>query len=134
MPVRFREPLIAVAAGKLVVTVAPREKCLRLYSLPDWEALQQQLDALPNMRSEIRWLQRMLIGHATDVELDGNGRILLPALLRDHCGLSKELILAGLGSKVEIWAQDAWKAHISDGGDALSAKAKEGDEIAGLSI
>ena len=135
MPTRFRERLIAAAAGKLVVTVDTREKCLLLYPLPEWEAVQQKLDALPNMQPRNRWLQRILIGHATDLELDGNGRILLPAPLRDHCGLSKALVLVGQGNKVEIWAQETWKervgAHTSSDDNPLLA---EGDELTGLSV
>ena len=135
MPARFRERLIAVAGGRLVVTVDMREKCLLLYPLPEWEAVQQKLDALPNIRPETRWLQRILIGHATDLELDANGRILLPAPLRDHCGLEKALVLVGQGNKIEIWAQDTWRtrvdAHTSDDNGALLA---EGGEIIGLSV
>ena len=135
MPARFRERLVAVASGKLVVTVDMREKCLLLYPLPEWETVQEKLDALPNMRAGTRWLQRILIGHATDLELDGNGRILLPGPLREHCGLSKALVLVGQGNKVEIWAQNTWKARVeaqtSEDNGALLA---EGDEITGLSV
>ena len=135
MPARFRERLVAVASGKLVVTVDMREKCLLLYPLPEWETVQEKLDALPNMRAGTRWLQRILIGHATDLELDGNGRILLPGPLREHCGLSKGLVLVGQGNKVEIWAQNTWKARVeaqtSEDNGALLA---EGDEITGLSV
>ena len=109
--------------------------CLLLYPLPEWETVQEKLDALPNMRAGTRWLQRILIGHATDLELDGNGRILLPGPLREHCGLSKGLVLVGQGNKVEIWAQNTWKARVeaqtSEDNGALLA---EGDEITGLSV
>ena len=135
MPARFRERLIALAEGKLVVTVDMREKCLLLYPLPEWETVQGKLNALPNMRPDTRWLQRILIGHATDLELDGNGRILLPAPLRDHCGLSKALVLVGQGNKVEIWAQDTWKARVdAQTSDVNGALLAEGDEITGLSV
>ena len=135
MPGRFRDRLLAVAGGRLVVTVDMREKCLLLYSLPEWEIVQERLDALPNIRPGTRWLQRILIGHATDLELDGNGRILLPAPLRDHCGLDKALVLVGQGNKIEIWSQDTWRTRVdaqtSEENGALLA---EGDEIIGLSV
>ena len=134
MPARFRERLIAEAGGRLVVTVDMRETCLLLYPLPEWEAVQQKLDALPNIRPETRWLQRILIGHATDLELDANGRILLPAPLRDQGGLEKTLVLVGQGNKIEIWAQDTWRtrvaAYTSDDNGTLA----EGEEIIGLSV
>ena len=135
MPARFRERLIAAAGGKVVVTVDMREKCLLLYPLEEWEAVQEKLDALPNIRSETRWLQRILIGHATDLELDANGRILLPAPLREHGGLEKALVLVGQGNKIEIWSHDTWRrrvdAHTSDENGSLLA---EGEEIIGLSV
>ncbi len=135
LPARFRERFVAIAGGKLVITVDTREKCLLLYPLPEWEVVQEQLDALPNMRSSTRWLQRILIGHATDLELDGSGRILLPGPLRDHCALNKALVLVGQGNKVEIWAEATWKAcveaHTSQDNGALLAEA---GEITGLSV
>ena len=135
VPARFRERLVAAGGGKLVVTVDMLEKCLLLYPLPEWETVQQKLDALPNMRPETRWLQRILIGHATDLELDANGRVLLPAPLRDHGRLEKTLVLVGQGNKIEIWAQDTWRtrvdAHTSDENGALLA---EGEAITGLSV
>ena len=135
LPARFRERLLALAEGKLVVTVDMREKCLLLYALPEWETVQEKLNALPNVRPENRWLQRILIGHATDLELDGNGRILLPAPLRDHCALSKALVLVGQGNKVEIWAQDTWKARVDAyTSDVNGTLLTEGDEITGLSV
>lgn len=135
LPARFRERLLAAAEGKVVVTVDMREKCLMLYPLQEWETVQEKLDALPNIRSETRWLQRILIGHATDLEFDANGRILLPAPLREHGGLEKDLVLVGQGNKIEIWAQETWRmrvdAHTSDENGSLLA---ESDEIIGLSV
>ncbi len=135
MPGRFRERLLADARGKLVVTVDVREKCLLLYPLHEWEAVQEQLDALPNIGQQARWLQRILIGHATDLELDGNGRILLPGPLREYCGLEKLLVLVGQGNKIEIWARDLWRARV----DVLTsaengALLAEGDAFIGLSL
>ena len=135
MPARFRERLLVVAAGKVVVTVDMREKCLLLYPLAEWESVQQKLDALPNIRPENRWLQRILIGHATDLELDAQGRILLPAPLRDQGGLKKSLVLVGQGNKIEIWAQDTWQSRVDEyTSDENGALLAEGDEITGLSV
>ena len=135
MPARFRERLLVVAGGKVVVTVDMREKCLLLYPLPEWETVQQKLDALPNIRPENRWLQRILIGHATDLELDANGRILLPAPLRDQGGLEKSLVLVGQGNKIEIWAQDTWRTRMDEyTSEENGALLAEGDGITGLSV
>jgi len=82
LPTRSRETLQLVAEGKLVVTIDMRERCLLLYPLPEWEVVQRKLEDLSNINPQARLLQRLLIGHATDLELDANGRILLPAMLR----------------------------------------------------
>ena len=109
LPARFRGPVVEAAEGRLVVTINPRAKCLYLYPLPQWEVVQNQLEELPNVDSVVQQLQRLLIGHATDLELDGSGRVLLPQRLRQHCGLEKALVVAGVGNKIEIWAEQEWE-------------------------
>ena len=66
LPVRFREALMAASDGHLVVTIDMTERCLLLYPLAEWEGIQQQLEAMPNVDPRARRLQRLLIGHATD--------------------------------------------------------------------
>ncbi len=135
LPSRFREPIAAVAAGKLVVTIDMREKCLLMYPLPEWEVVQQKLEALSNIGAQARLLQRLLIGHATDLELDGSGRILLPQMLRDFAELNKKLVLVGQGNKIEIWSHTSWHARmehwLADDSSGLVANL---DEFTGLSV
>ncbi|HSG87739.1 MAG TPA: division/cell wall cluster transcriptional repressor MraZ [Pseudomonadales bacterium] len=108
LPVRFREVLSEASAGRIVVTIDMEEPCLLLYPLPFWEEIQAQLEALPNVNPAARRVQRLLIGHATDAELDGSGRVLLPPMLRDYASLSKKLVLLGQGRKLEIWSEEIW--------------------------
>ena len=100
LPARFREPVIVTAASKLVVTIDMRERCLLMYPLPEWEIVQEKLEGLSNIRPDARLLQRLLIGHATDLELDGSGRMLLPTMLREYASLTKGLVLVGQGNKI----------------------------------
>jgi len=93
--------------GQLVVTV-DRDHCLLLYPLPEWEILERKLVKLPSLNKQARRLQRLLIGHATEMELDGNGRILLPPPLRDFAELDKRIVLIGQGNKFEIWNEAQW--------------------------
>lgn len=134
LPARFRESIGLVAEGKIVVTIDMREHCLLLYPLPEWEIVQRKLESLPNIGETARKLQRLLIGHATDIELDAQGRILLPAMLRDFAGLEKKLVLVGQGKKLEIWSEDHWRERmsswLSDGSDLLA----DGDAFTGLSV
>ena len=82
IPTKHRAALIGESEGRLVVTISPTDKCLLLYKLDDWNAVEQKLVALPTLNAQTRTLKRMLIGNADDCAMDGNGRILLPEALR----------------------------------------------------
>ena len=107
MPARYRERLLESCGGRLVVTV-DRDHCLLVYPLPEWEIIEEKLIALPSLNKQARLLQRLIIGYATELEMDGQGRILLPTMLRDYAGLSKKAVLIGQGKKLEIWDEDIW--------------------------
>jgi MraZ protein len=83
-----------------------------LYPLAEWELVQGKLENLSNINPQARLLQRLLIGHATDLELDAAGRLLLPSMLRDFGGLKKKLVLVGQGNKIEIWSADHWQQRL----------------------
>jgi MraZ protein len=107
VPARYRETLTECCQGRMVVTV-DRDGCLLLYPAPEWERIEQSLMARPNMNPQVRRLQRLLIGHATECDLDGQGRLLLPPPLRAFAGLDKRVVLLGQGNKFEIWDEDTW--------------------------
>ena len=135
LPARLREAIGEHGDTSLVVTIDTRERCLLLYPLAEWDVIQARLEGLSNMRRNARLVQRLLIGHATDVELDGNGRLLLPAMLREYAGLSKRLVLLGQGNKIEIWAEDLWQRRLEEwlderAGDVLD----DGDDFSDLSV
>jgi MraZ protein len=110
MPARYRERLLECCGGRLVVTV-DRDHCLLVYPLPEWEVIESKLIELPSLNKQARLLQRLLIGHATELEMDAQGRILLPAVLRDFAGLKKKAVLIGQGKKLEIWDEDTWSEN-----------------------
>ena len=91
MPTRYRERLNERCAGRLVVTIDTDERCLLLYPLPEWENIEAKLDALPSFNAQARRVQRLLMGHATDADMDSNGRLLLPPPLRQYAGLDKHV-------------------------------------------
>ena len=107
MPARYRDRLLEACGGRLVVTV-DQDHCLLVYPLPEWEVIEEKLINLPSLNKQSRLLQRLLIGHATDLEMDGQGRILLPAMLREYAGLKKKAVLIGQGKKLEIWDEETW--------------------------
>ena len=114
MPARFRDGLRARSDGKLVITIDRQDKCLLLYPDGEWLAVEKQLQKLSNLRSPARQLQRMLVGFAADVELDANGRVLIPPILRDHAGIEKTVMVMGQSNKLELWDEEVLKAQMVD--------------------
>ena len=114
LPARLRDDLAQYDEDGVVVTIDPVSRCLLLYPLSEWELIQQKLDKLPTFQPQARRLQRLLVGHATDLEVDKAGRILLPAPLREFARLDKKLTILGQGKKLEIWSQEEWEAQRED--------------------
>ena len=108
LPTRYRAALVESCEGRLVLTVHD-DRCLLLYPAPEWDEIERKLVELPNQDERVRKLQRMLLGHATELDMDGHGRILLPPRLREFAKLDKRVVLAGVGKKFEIWNEDAWE-------------------------
>lgn len=111
MPARYREQLQQNNVTQLVVTIDTESPCLLLYPLPEWEIIEQKLQSLPSFNQAARRIQRLLIGHATELELDSNGRLLLPVLLREYAKLDKRVMLVGQARKFEIWDEIHWESH-----------------------
>ncbi len=131
MPARYREHLLQGCGGRLVVTV-DRDHCLLVYPLPEWEVVETKLNELPSFNRQARSMQRLIIGYATELEMDAQGRILLPAMLRDFASLGKKAVLIGQGKKLEIWDettwtenQDVWLAEVQSNDGELSDALKD---------
>ncbi|HET7396089.1 MAG TPA: division/cell wall cluster transcriptional repressor MraZ [Gammaproteobacteria bacterium] len=107
VPARYRERLAAACEGQLVVTI-DRGYYLLIYPLPVWEEIEAKLVTLPSLHPQVRELQRLLVGHATEVGMDSHGRVLLPAELREFAKLDREVVLLGLMNKFELWDKHTW--------------------------
>ena len=107
VPARYRQDLMDGCNGQLVVTV-DRDNCLLIYPMTEWEIVEKKLAALPSFDQRTRKLQRLLIGHATEVELDASGRLLVPPPLREYARLDKRVVLIGQGNKFELWDNQYW--------------------------
>lgn len=112
MPTRYRERLHE-KQNIIVLTIDTEERCLLLYPLAEWELIESKLATLPSFNPAARRIQRLLIGHATDVEIDSQGRVLLPPLLREYAGLNKRAMLVGQGKKFELWDEAHWETSRS---------------------
>ena len=113
IPSRYRERLASRADGTLVATV-DRDYCLLLYPLTDWEEIERKLIRLPALNKQARRLQRLMVGYATELDMDGHGRILLPRELRDFASLDKQAMFIGQGNKFELWDVDRWNARLDE--------------------
>lgn len=111
MPTRYRERIVERSNGRLIATVDRADRCLLIYPLPEWEEIELKLRRLPTLNPVARRLQRLMIGHATDLELDNSGRILLPPSLREYAGLSRTAMLIGQGNRFELWDEALWNAN-----------------------
>jgi len=107
MPTRYRQQIAELAQGRLVVTV-DKDQCLAIYPLPEWEQIERKLMALPSLNVTARRLQRLMVGHATDLPLDGHGRVLLPPELREFAKLERHGMLIGQGNRFELWDEARW--------------------------
>jgi MraZ protein len=110
MPTRYRERIVERSNGRLIATVnwQPADRCLLIYPLPEWEEAELKLSRLPTQHPASRWIQRLMIGHAADLDLDANGRILIPPGLREYAQLSRTAMLIGQGNKFELWDEAQW--------------------------
>jgi len=133
IPARQREGLLEQCGGRVVITIDTQSTCLTLYPLPEWERIEAEIQALPALKPAVKRFQRLMLGYAADIELDGNGRVLMPVSLREYAHLEKKVVLVGQGNKLELWAEDRWVAEREA---ALSADAGSTlpDELMSLTL
>ena len=107
IPSRYRERISDRSQGLLVATV-DKDQCLLIYPLPDWEELERKLVRLPSLNKRAREMQRLMLGYATELELDSAGRILVSRELREFAALDRQAMLIGQGNKFELWDMERW--------------------------
>lgn len=107
IPTKYRQELLKISKKKLICTI-DLDYCLLLYPLPSWLKIEQQIMKLPTLNTTSRKLQRLLVGHATDIEMDKSGRLLIPYELREFSMIKKEAMLIGQGNRFELWDYLRW--------------------------
>ena len=111
MPQRYRADFSSKNKSHLVIT-ADKDKCLLIYTQTNWSVIEKKLSNLPSYNKEARFIQRLLIGYATESEIDSQGRFLIPTPLREYAGIQKKIVLLGQGSKFELWSENTWNKNI----------------------
>lgn len=114
VPSRYRTTLNEASEGQMVCTIDLNQPCLLLYILPEWEKIELKLAALSSMNPAERRVQRLLLGHASECQMDSAGRLLLASTLRQHAGLTKEVMLVGQFNKFELWDEQVWYQQIKE--------------------
>ncbi|EJD6376821.1 MULTISPECIES: division/cell wall cluster transcriptional repressor MraZ [Providencia] len=114
VPTRYRGMLNEESKGQMVCTIDLNQPCLLLYTLPEWEIIEEKLSRLSTMNPAERRVQRLLLGHASECQMDNAGRLLLASTLRQHAGLTKEVMLVGQINKFELWDEQTWYQQVED--------------------
>ena len=114
IPAKYRDMLAAACGGRLVLTVNTQDRCAFLYPEPQWQELLPQIEALPSYSKAAVRAKRLLMGHATSLDMDSNGRLLVPQTIRDYARFDKKLMLVGQGKKFEIWDEGLWYETLAD--------------------
>ena len=131
IPTAYRELVARACGNRLVITYNAFETTgLYIYPHAVWEKVRDQVNALPRVKKPSRILQLKLVGAAAIVEPDGNGRIPLPATMRNTIGIEKKAVLLGMGDKFELWSEQAHRTQIETplGDDDF------GDDLVGLQL
>ncbi|MBK8970545.1 MAG: division/cell wall cluster transcriptional repressor MraZ [Hahellaceae bacterium] len=111
MPTRYRDRIAEICDSQLIATIDTQDRCLLIYPLPEWEKIEAKLMELPAYDAAARRIQRLLLGHATELEIDSAGRVLLSQPLREHALLDKRLVLIGQGKRFELWSEEVWNGQ-----------------------
>ena len=108
IPAKFREVL-----GDEFVVTKGMDGCLFVFDNSEWQVFAEKLRSLPMIDKEVRQFTRFFLAGAASVEVDKQGRILLPSVLRDFAGITKDTVLIGVGSRIEIWSKDRWEVTVT---------------------
>lgn len=111
VPARFREEL-----GETFIVTKGLDNCLFVYSLPEWKTVEDNLKTLPFTRGDVRAFVRFFFSGACECETDKQGRILLPLSLREYAKIDKDVVIIGVGTRVEVWAQEYWEEYSKQAG------------------
>ena len=116
VPKKYRDSLVADCGLKMVITKGEYEDCLVVYPLPQWQRIEEKLRRHPDLdpqaddaaRAKAQWACRLVIGNATDCDVDSHGRLLIPPPLRAHARLEKQVRMVGSLEKFELWDDVTW--------------------------
>lgn len=108
IPAKFREVL-----GDEFVVTKGMDGCLFVFDNSEWQSFAEKLRSLPMIDKEVRQFTRFFLAGAASVEVDKQGRILIPSVLREFADIERDAVLIGVGSRIEIWSKDRWEGTVT---------------------
>ena len=111
LPAKFREVLSSNYDERLIITTF--DNCLWAYPVAEWQAIEEKIAALPQIKSEVKALQRVFVSGAVECPLDKQGRMVIPTTLREYAGLKKDIVFVGMTKRIEIWSKEKWQTVFS---------------------
>jgi len=114
MPKKYRETIVADHGGEMVLTADHGGKCLSLYPMSSWELMKNSIIEMNPLEKGVKNLMRTVFGYATEIKMDGQGRILVAEPLRDFAQFDKKLMLIGQLDKFELWSEEVWKNNAEE--------------------
>lgn len=111
LPSRFRE-LLPEGEDSLIITTGI-DRCLVAYPLPEWQAFESKLAALPSFDPAVVQLKRIYVAGATECSIDKHGRLLIPPMLREYANIDRDVVWAGMVTTIEVWAKESWNEQVT---------------------
>ena len=132
IPAKYRDGINESAESHMIVTCDPYENCLLIFTLKHWETTEADLQALSNSKPLFRRLKRIMLAHATEVDMDANGRLLIPSVLRERANLNKESMLIGQGNTFQLWNENEWNSLMDEDISVLRSEDLDSNELPDL--
>lgn len=132
IPAKYRPSITESSASHLIVTCDPYDNCLLIFTLEHWEGTESDLQSLSNSKPLHRRLKRTMLSHATEVDMDASGRLLIPSVLRERAKLSKDVMLIGQGKTFQLWDESSWHQLVEEDMAVLSSEELDSDDLPDL--
>ncbi len=132
IPSKYRNGIVESCESHMIITCDPYDNCLLIFPLHHWEVAEADLQSLSNSKPLHRRLKRIMLAHASEVDMDSSGRLLIPSVLRDRAQLDKEVMLIGQGKTFQLWNEAQWNKLTEEDLTVLSSDELDSDELPDL--
>ena len=132
IPAKYRSCITESCESHLIITCDPYDNCLLIFTLEHWATTEADLQSLSNSKPLHRRLKRIMLSHATEVDMDGSGRLLIPGVLRERSNLNKEVMLIGHGKTFQLWNESHWHQLVEQDMKVMSSDDLDSDQLPDL--